>query len=185
MVHLPLLPLNVHAAAGDWLTEVLQSNLFNVVLAIGILGWVLAKLNLGQVLTQRQSSLAASVQQTEQQKQQLQKELQQLKQRTELLHREIDTILSEARASADVISTQIIDQARQDALRIQHQALAQQKQLLLQTEQQIQQTVMRDVLNAVEDQLKQGTQHNISYGGPDTAIDAFIDRLPQLTQKVG
>jgi F-type H+-transporting ATPase subunit b len=175
-----LLPLNVHAASGGWLDTLLHSNALNVLLALLVLGFVARKMNMGQALTQQQAKLAASVQQMEQQKVQTQQALQQLKQRSEVLHREIDLILSEARQSADTIAQQIVSQAEAEAARIRQQAVAQQAQMVAQAKQHIQQQFMQDVLTDAENQLRgkagQGAEHE--------AINAFIHALPLVASQV-
>jgi F-type H+-transporting ATPase subunit b len=178
-----MLPLTAHAAegTGNLLQTVLHSNLFNVVLVLITLGWLANKFNVGQALTAKQTALATTVQQVEQQKQQAQQALQQLKQRSEQLHREIDQILTDARQSADAAAQHIIANAEQEAERIKQRALQQQKQLITQAQQTAEQGFLRQVLDQAEAELRQRTGQGNTHG----AIDQFIDGLPQLAGRVG
>jgi F-type H+-transporting ATPase subunit b len=170
-------PLTAHlpAESNNWLTTLLQSNALNVLLALGVLGYLAARFKIGSALDGRQQQLAASVQQMEQQKLKAQQCLQQVKHRSELLHREIDQILSEARQSADALAKQIVQQAEQDAERIRQQAQAGQQSLLAQAQDSIQQVFLGEVLTEAEAALRTRMQHV----DPHNAINQFIERLPQ------
>ena len=174
------LPLNIETATPDFITNILHSNALNFILAVVVLGLIAKKMNLGNALGQQQAKLANAVQQMELQKHQTQQALNQLKQRSEVLHREIDQILSESRQSADKLAQQIIGQAEHEAARIRQQALAQQEQMLRLTKQQVQQQFMQDVLSDTEAQLKQ----RIGQVNPHDAIDHFIHALPMVASQV-
>jgi F0F1-type ATP synthase membrane subunit b/b' len=174
------LPLDVHTASPDLMTTILHSNALNVLLAVVVLGLIAKKMNLGNALGQQQTKLATAVQQMEQQKHQTQLALNQLKQRSEVLHREIDQILSEARQNADKLAQQIVSQAEHEAARIRQQAQAQQEHMLRQAKTQVQQQFMQDVLNDTEQQLKQ----RVGQIDPHQAIDHFIHALPMVASQV-
>lgn len=104
-----------HLSLQKWLEE---SNVFNIVLAALILGFLIKKFNLLGAIDTQQNQISSEVQAVENQKKEALAQLEDAKRRTANLNAEVDEILKSARESAEALSAQIIADAKSESTKI-------------------------------------------------------------------
>jgi len=122
---LPLLSQAAAAHAAEPLTpmgNILQSNLINFLLAVGLFIAIIRNMKVGDSLDKSRETVANELHQLAEQKAKALAELEQLRQKTAHLNTEVDAILTQARTAANSLREQIVADAQAQAQRIETQA---------------------------------------------------------------
>lgn len=97
---------------------ILESNVINFLIALALITFMIKKFNVGGMLQQNRDKLKAEIDSLENERKKAENQLTELKRQTANLGTEISSILGQARESAEGISKQILDTAKNDAARL-------------------------------------------------------------------
>jgi F-type H+-transporting ATPase subunit b len=172
-----LLTAVAEEAPRDLMGMLLQSNAFNVLIALVVIVWLIQKFNVLSSLDAKGTAIAAELQAAEASRLAAEKQLADTKTRLAQVTSEVDAILAQAKQSADQLSSHILVGAEAEAARIIENA----RQRVLQEEratiQRLQAQLLGDTLNASRHQLVQRLQDPHDRR---RTIEQFIDELPTL-----
>lgn len=108
-----------HAAESKTFIELLlESNVINFAIALALIIFMIKKLNVGGMLQQNRDKLKTEIESLENDRKKAEEQLSELKRQTSNLSSEISSILGQARESAEAISKQILETAKNDAERL-------------------------------------------------------------------
>jgi len=153
-----------------------HSNVFNVVLAALILGFLIKKFNLfGGIETQR-NKMATEIETVELQKKQALEQLEEAKRKTANLKAEVNEILKNARESAESMSSQILNDARNESAKIIENA---KKRVELEQRSAIK-DLERRLLNDALSDARTELAGNLNAADQKRSVETFLDELSQL-----
>ncbi len=153
-----------------------HSNLFNVVFVLVVLGILARKFNLiGGIDSQRQK-LASEIEAVELQKRKALQQLEETKQLTANLKSEVDSILKNARESAEAMSQQILSDARNESGKIIDNA---KKRVELEQRSAIKDLERRLLSDALSD-ARSELAGNLNASDQKRSVETFLDELSQL-----
>lgn len=171
-----LLQAEGHEHSMTLMQQIEHSNVFNVVLVLLILGFLAKKFNLfGGIEAQRQK-LSAELEAVELQKRQALEQLEEAKQKTANLKSEVDTILKTARESAESMSAQILNDARNESAKIVENA---KKRVELEQRSAIK-DLERRLLNDALSDARAELAGNLNAADQKRSVETFLDELSQL-----
>lgn len=174
--NLPLYFLEVghHGPLPLW-EYLLQSNVFNVLLVVLFLGWVLKKVNLPEAFKQKRETILLDLETAEQQHKKALAELETLKAKTAHLSQEVDGILKTARESAEALSVQIIESAKQEANKIVETSRRRVELEQKAAAKSLEARLMNDALQEVRETLTQ----EMDQKSKDRSVEAFLEELSE------
>jgi F-type H+-transporting ATPase subunit b len=153
----------------------LQSNVFNVLLVVLFLGWVFKKVNLPQTFERQRENILLDLETAEQQHKRALAELETLKTKTANLSQEVDGILKTARESAEAVSAQIIENAKQEANKIVETSRRRVELEQKAAAKSLEARLMNDALQQVRETLTQ----EMDQKSQDRSVEAFLEELSQ------
>jgi len=117
------LPLALSSIGGeevpkDLLTQLIRSNLFNVLLALALIVWLFKKFNILASLDSHGTKIADELSKAEEDRKLARAGLQSVQARLSSVHQEVDTILKQAHNAAELVASQILNNAESEAARI-------------------------------------------------------------------
>lgn len=104
--------------SGGLLESLIHSNVINILLVALLLGFLIRKFNLFQGVENRRAQIAAEIQAAEARKAEALAQLEEANRKSKRLKAELDEIMKSAADSAQALSAQIVEDARQEAARI-------------------------------------------------------------------
>jgi F-type H+-transporting ATPase subunit b len=167
-----------HGAAepsGFWDT-LLRSNLLNVLIVAGVIVWAFNKFQLGSAVGRQQVLLQKQIDDIEAQKKQALSQLKEVQQQTANLRSEVESILNQARQSADSLSRQMLQEAQLEAERIVEMA---KKRVALEersASKELQARLLEDALAIVRQRLSA----SLGEDEHQRAMSAFVAEIGQL-----
>lgn len=176
-LQLLIYPLQVEHGAHEpsFFEYLVNSNVFNFLIAVIILGWLFGKFGLFNFFGDQRDKIAKDVERVQAEKAQAQARLKQIEARTAGLNAEVDEILSQARQSAETLSAQIIENAREEAGKIvensKRRVELEQRAAANQLEQRLLQDAIEDARSLLEENMSQDLQKR--------SVEAFIEEMEQ------
>lgn len=172
--------LNAHAASHPVTFEALvQSNIFNVVIAFSALAFIIKKFNVGGLLEKRQSFIVAELKDAEAKRDQAMKDLAEIEARSAKLKQEVETMLQDAEKTAASVADSILSQAQDEASRLISTAQKRIEQEEKQAARDLEQRLMIEAIHGAR-QLLEST---LSKDDQIASVEAFIEQLPELLEK--
>ncbi len=162
-------------AETSFFDYIINSNVLNVVIALLFLAWVAKKFNLLGLFEQQRSKIAGEVEAVEAQKQKALNELEEIRQRTAKLDKEVEAILAEAQQSAEALSTQIIENAKEEAEKIIELSKKRVELEQRAAAKSVEQRLLQDSLQEARIQLAE----SLSKDEQKESVAAFIEALSQ------
>ncbi len=162
-----------HLTLKQWLEE---SNIFNIVLAALVLGFLIKKFNLLGMIDTQQGQISSEVQSVESQKKEALAQLEDAKRRTANLKSEVDDILKNARESAEALSTQIIADAKSESAKIIENA---RKRVELEQRAAIKDLEKR-LLNDALLEARRELADSLNAQDQKRSVETFLDELSQM-----
>lgn len=107
-----------HHAEPTMMEFILESNLINFLIAVAVIVWIIKKLNVGQSIDNAHQKMVAEIKELEEERKKAEAELAEIKDKTKNISAEVDTILKNAKESADKMSATIIEDSKEQAAKI-------------------------------------------------------------------
>lgn len=168
---LPFYLLNAHEGGPTGM-----QNLFNFVLAFGIIAFLFKKFNVFGAIDTQHGKIAREIEAAEAQKKKALEQLQAVKKRTENLTQEVDDILKTAKASAENLSAQIIESARDEASKI---IDASHKRVELEQRSAMKALEAR-LLNDALQQVRETLTESLTHEDQERSVDDFLEELSRV-----
>lgn len=156
--------------------KIQESNVVNIVLVILILGFLAKKFNLMGGIDAQRSKIGSEVETIENQKKEALAQLEDAKRRTANLKSEVDTILSNARESAEALSTQIISDAKAESGRIIENARKRAELEQRAAIKDLEKRLLNDALLDARAELAQ----SVTAQDQKRSVETFLDELSQM-----
>ncbi len=170
---LPLFLLSAGHGEGlsffDWL---LSTNAINIAIAFVLLVYVVKKFNLLGIFDTQQEKIRKEVETLEQEKKAALKELNTIKKQTKNLSDEVESILNDAKTSAETLSEQILADAQRDASKIVEMS---KKRIEVEQRSAMKTLEKRLLLDSIEDAQKELV--NLSDDDKGRSVESFINEL--------
>ena len=165
------------ASAGeqDFLSWLVSTNVFNIVMMALVLGFLIKKFNLLNVFDERRETVRKEVEALEAKRDEAFAELETIKQKTQNLSDEVEAVLKQAESAASGLSQQILDDARLEAEKI---VEASKKRMEMEQRTAVALLEKRLLAEAIQD--AQSELAALSDDDKHRSVDSFIDALPQL-----
>ena len=160
---------------GLW-HRILESNVLNVILVALILGWLINKFNLLSGIDTQREKIAGEILAIESKKKEALAQLEDAKRRTANLKAEVDEILSNARSSAESISTQILSEARVESSKIVENA---KRRVELEQRTAIKDLEKRLLSDALQDARAELAQ-SLNADQQKRSVESFLDELSEM-----
>ncbi|MEB3246128.1 MAG: ATP synthase F0 subunit B [Vampirovibrionales bacterium] len=107
-----------HAASQTTIEWLLHSNVFNVLMVLAFLAFVINKFKLFSSVGRQQATIAQQLAQAEEKRTQAEQQLLQLQSRISAIDTEAEGILEQARTAANTLQAKLIANAQQEAERL-------------------------------------------------------------------
>ena len=170
------LPLNeAHAAPGGLMETLIHANVINVVIVLVGIGFLLNKIGILAMLDKQRSSIEKQLVDAKTQRDDAEKALNEAQQRLTNLNQEIESILSEARQTAEQMAKGVIDSANNDAKAMMSQTQRRISLEALNTSRSLEQQLLLDAINDAQARLA----HDMSVEERLRSVETFIDTLPE------
>ncbi len=159
----------------EWLVS---TNVFNILLVAAILSYLIWRFNLFGIFDKRGEEICRDVEAVERQKEEALRHLDEVRARAKNLSAEVEEILSQARASAESLSVQILEDAKADAEKI-----IESSKRRIEVEQK---AAAKDLeRRLMEDALSDARAELSSMDAPQRkqSVESFIDTLPSIQAK--
>lgn len=166
---------NPEQAGGLW-EHLKESNVFNQVLVLVILGFLIQKFNLFKGIDTKREQISNEVITLENRKKEALAQLEETKKRTANLKSEVDEILNNARQSAESISAQILSDAKNESSKIienaKHRVELEQRSAIKDLEKRL----LNDALHDARVELAQ----SLTADQQKRSVESFLDELAEL-----
>lgn len=165
-----------HEQSLTLMEKILESNLFNIVLVLLVLAFLVKKFNLVKQLDAQCEQIVADVEVAERQKQEATDKLNEVKKKIANVEQEIHAILEDAQKTGVSISEQLIKNAKQESLRLVENA---QKRVELEKAsalRQLEANLLRDAVSDARLELKSV----FSAQEQANSIEVFLEELPTM-----
>ena len=177
-LHIYMLQAEAHHETGYTMERLLESNVFNVILALIIIGFVVSKMKVGDSINNKRQALADDITAVELQKKEALDQLEDVKKRTANLKSEVEEILTQARQSAESLSTQILSDARTESGKIVENAKRRMELEQRAAMKDLEARLLNDSLSNARHELAQ----SLTPADQRRSVEAFLEELPALKE---
>ena len=158
--------------------RILESNVINVVIVALILGFLIKKFNLLNGIDAKREQIASEIQAFEARKQEAQAQLEATQRLTANLKNEVAEILNTARQSAEVLSAQILNDAKQESVKIVDNA---KRRVELEQRSAIKELERRLLNEALQDARAELAQ-SLTAEQQKRSVESFLDELVEFKE---
>lgn len=178
LITVPFLEMTASPEKSDFYSVLVHSNLFNILLVVVILTWVVKKFNLLQMIDNRREIIAGEIEQIEAQKRQALRQLEDVQEKTERLSGEVEQILASAQESAQALSHQILEEAKAEASKIVEST---KKRMALEQKAAVKALETRLMEEAIQE-AKESLARETDKHAQKRSVEAFLNELTHLNQ---
>lgn len=180
MNHPVLFFLSTHGAESQGLWEtIVNSNFLNFLIAAVFLFWVFTKFNLLSILDKRRDDIVKALKDAEAKRTQAMADLKAIEERTAKLTGEVETIIKDAEASAEMVASGIVKNAEEEAEKIIQNAKRRIEMEEKTAARELESRLMQEAIYGAR-QLLEST---LSDDDRRRSVEAFVSDLPELYQK--
>jgi F-type H+-transporting ATPase subunit b len=173
-----LLQTEGHGHSMTLIQQLEHANVFNVVLVVLVLGFLAKKFNLLGGIEAQRKQVASGIESVELQKKQALQQLEEAQRKTANLKAEVDEILNHARQSAELISNQILNDARSESAKIIENAKRRVEQEQRSAIKDLERRLLSDALSDARVELA----GNLNAADQKRSLETFLEELSQLKE---
>jgi F-type H+-transporting ATPase subunit b len=169
--------LTVSAPGSFWHTLV-QTNLFNFILAAFILGYLAYRMNVVKMLDDKRLSIMAEMNEAEARREKAESDIQGLENRRLQLENDLNKMIIDAETSAKQLAETMIQQAQEDSVKLRAQALKRIEQEQLSLKRELEARLVQDAIVATKALL----ENTLTDADKLSTVEAFMENLPQVLE---
>jgi F-type H+-transporting ATPase subunit b len=151
-------------------------NLLNFLIVFGFLIWVMNRFKIGNALDAQKEAISAAIQEANAKKAEAVSQLEEVKRRTANLNQEVEAILSTAKASAETLSAQILEEAQRESAKILDTAKRRVELEERSAAKALEARLLNDALHEARVSLTQSKQER----SQDRSIEEFLEELARV-----
>lgn len=169
-------PLTAQAGDGSFWEYILNSNLINVLLIALLLGWIIKRYNLFGAIDTQRNKIVEEIEQVERHKKEALAQLEEIQRRSNNLKNEVESILKNARESAEALSAQILADAKNESSKIVDNAKKRVELEQRAAAKELENRLLNDALADAREELA----NTLTAKEQSRSVEAFIEELAQL-----
>jgi F-type H+-transporting ATPase subunit b len=168
------------SVSPNFFQYLIHSNVFNVLIAVVFLAWLLKKFNIASAVSNQRDKLTQEILSLQAQREESQRQLDDIKSKTANLSTEVEAILENARRSAQSMSEEILKTAQRESDR-----LVEMSKQRIQMEQKLAAKELQDqlLLESIEE-TKKKLQSQLTASDHANAIEKFIRQLSETVPEL-